>query len=352
MTTLFIITSFILLAILIVFLLFLLIGVYSISDSEPTSNSLSDASVITAVRNDDRIHRLDNKISHIKHDAEWVVVDDASSKPVHPTNADVLIRIHYRPEGRRKKQALRSGIRLSKGQTLAFIDADCVPSNQWLSRIVSPIFKGEADFVYGHSVMKGKGIGSRTAMFDHWLNSLLTFGMAGHGYHYNASGRSMAIKREVFFKTGEFKGHEDLPSGDDDLLLHEALQRGYKIKAIVSKTAVVFTEAPKTILSLVNQRARHVQTSFLYPWRIKLFLSTFWLAYFGSLIMSLTTLSFDIMIGFSLLVSRWLFLFLFMALSSPRLLYKANPFIPATDLLLFFVYIMVVFKQIQGCLNK
>ncbi|NPA33344.1 MAG: glycosyltransferase [Chlorobi bacterium] len=333
-----------------IFLGFLLYGIYSVpSDVAQESLSHEDISVITAVRNDERIYRLNEAMRQNREVQwfEWVVVDDGSEIPVSPTEADVLVRIHYRRSGRRKKQALRSGIRVSGGTVLAFTDADCVPSDGWLSSITIPIIEGKADLVYGHSVMKEDTFSSQVAIFDHWINSMLTFGLAGHNLHYNATGRSMAIRREVFFRTGEYSSHEEIPSGDDDLLLNEAIKMGYIPMAILNRESVVETDAPKGIWNLIKQRTRHVQTSFHYPFKVQFLLSLFWTSYFASLILPLLLLVVNWVWGLILLGIRWLTIAGFMHFSSNKLIYKPTFYIPATDLLLFFVYIMLIFTQAQ-----
>ncbi len=338
---------------LIIFLGFLLYGVYAVpSGSTHTEHNSADISVITAVRNDKRIHRLNEAIKQIRKvkSFEWVVVDDSSEVPVCPSETDVFVRIHYRRKGRRKKQALKSGIRISEGKVLAFIDADCFPTKDWLHIITSPILQGKADLVYGHSIMKGKTFGSKVAIFDHWINSMLTFGFAGHNLHYNATGRSMAIRREVFFRTGEFSSHEEIPSGDDDLLLHEAIKNGYMPMAILNRQSIVETDAPRGIMDLIKQRTRHIQTSFRYPFKIQFILSLFWASYFTNLFSIVAFLLFNWTMAIGLLALRWLTIEIFMLLSSKRLVYKPNFYIPATDLVLFFVYIVIALNQLQRTL--
>ncbi len=335
---------------LIIFLGFLLYGVYAVpSGFTPIEHEPADISVVTAVRNDKRINRLNEVIKQIRdiQNFEWVVVDDGSEIPICPSETNIFIRIHYRRAGRRKKQALKSGIRVSKGKVLAFIDADCIPTKNWLHIITSPIALGKADLVYGHSIMEGKTFGSKVAIFDHWINSMLTFGLAGYNLHYNATGRSMAIKREVFFRTGEFSSHEEIPSGDDDLLLNEALKKGYVPMAILNKQSIVKTDAPKRIWDLIRQRTRHVQTSFRYPFKLQLILSLFWLFYFTNLISIIVLLPFNWAFVIGLLTLRWFTIGICMLLSSNRLTYKPNLHLPATDFVLFFVYIMIALNQLQ-----
>ena len=64
-------------------------------------------------------------------------------------------------------------------------------------------------------------------------------------------------------------------SGDDDLLLREAVKNKMLIGTVVEQDAFVYSAAPKSFDEYFRQKKRHIQTSFHYLLKQKLFLG-FW----------------------------------------------------------------------------
>lgn len=80
---------------------------------------------------------------------EIIVVDDGSTDDTYTQAwpwADALVK---HPQRRGKGSALASGIRVAKGETLMFLDADLRESAAHAAELLGPIYRSEADMVIG-----------------------------------------------------------------------------------------------------------------------------------------------------------------------------------------------------------
>jgi cellulose synthase/poly-beta-1,6-N-acetylglucosamine synthase-like glycosyltransferase len=102
---------------------------------------------------------------------------------------------------------------------------------------------------------------------------LLAISAANFGLAYTASARNFSFKKNVFEKIGGYKNTTETISGDDDLLLREAVKKGLKVCTLTSPDSYVYSETKRTFKEYFSQRARHTQTSFHYPFKQKLILA-------------------------------------------------------------------------------
>ncbi len=114
---------------------------------------------------------------------------------------------------------------------------------------------------------------NKVSCYENFRSSLLAISAASFGQAYTASARSFGFKKDAFEKIGGFKNTTETISGDDDLLLREAVKKGVKVCALTSPGSYVYSDTKKTFKEYFSQRARHTQTSFHYPFKQKLFLA-------------------------------------------------------------------------------
>ena len=92
---------------------------------------------------------------------------------------------------------------------------------------------------------------------------------------YSAAARSFAFRKSAFEKVSGYSNTTETLSGDDDLLLREAVKNNMKIGTFTEPDSFVYSSAPKTCAEYFKQKKRHLQTSFYYLPKQKLFLA-FW----------------------------------------------------------------------------
>jgi len=105
---------------------------------------------------------------------------------------------------------------------------------------------------------------NRVSCFENLRSSVLTFSFSSLGLPYSSAARNFGFKKDSFYAIGGYKNTNYTLSGDDDLLLREAVKKKLKIGTITDPGSFVYSEAKKTFKEYFNQRARHTQTSFHY----------------------------------------------------------------------------------------
>ncbi|UCC39483.1 MAG: glycosyltransferase [Candidatus Aminicenantes bacterium] len=115
------------------------------------------------------------------------------------------------------------GIQKSQGDRVAFIDADCIPSSDWLSKIISWHRKGYR--VVGGSIANG----SHENIFSkaEYPLEILEFSPRNAKREVKfVSAANCSFSREIFDNQGLFP---DIRAGEDLVLCHKIAEKGEKI---------------------------------------------------------------------------------------------------------------------------
>lgn len=171
-----------------------------------------------------------------------------------------------------KKEALAAGIAASQGDVLVLLDADCAPVDaSWLVNMTQGA--GTAwDVGVGVSLPQPSGPMSfltRMQRLEARRLAQRAVGAVDAGQPYLAFGRNLAFTRDMWDRVGGFEAHLDVPSGDDDLWLQEAVKCGARVAAKTSQSAQTASEWPATWRLWRRQKTRHFTASPSYPWRVK-----------------------------------------------------------------------------------
>mgnify|MGYP002621326570 CR=1 FL=1 len=171
-----------------------------------------------------------------------------------------------------KKEALAAGIAASEGEVLVLLDADCVPlSTSWLldmTRGAGPAW----DVGVGISLPQGSESTTFLARMQRLEARRLAqraVGAVDAGQPYLAFGRNMAFTRDMWDRVGGFGTHLDVPSGDDDLWLQEALKCGARVVSKTDRSSQTASEWPATWRLWRRQKTRHFTASPSYPVHVK-----------------------------------------------------------------------------------
>ncbi len=249
-------------------------------------NQKLNFSVIIAAKNEENnisylIDSIEN-LNYPKENFEVIIVDDNSSdKTVELIQQKIKGKINYKLiiandkklEG--KKGALEIGIEVAQYNFIAITDADCKPQTNWLNEIAFGLDYGY-DFVFGVApIESGKKLAEKLAAFENLRNTFLSIAAVGLNVPYSASARSFAFRKTSFKRIGGYSKTIQTISGDDDLLLREAVKNKMLIGTITKPDAFVFSAAPKNFTEYFKQKKRHLQTSFYYLPKQKMFLG-FW----------------------------------------------------------------------------
>jgi hypothetical protein len=94
--------------------------------------------------------------------------------------------------------------------------------------------------------------------------------LANIGLPYSASARNFAFRKTSFNKIEGYKNTLQTLSGDDDLLLREAVKHKLSIGIVTKPNSFVFTKSKEDFKKYINQKSRHTSTSNYYSRKIKI----------------------------------------------------------------------------------
>lgn len=163
-----------------------------------------------------------------------------------------------------KKGALEFAINKARYPYILITDADCMPEKNWLLAY-SQKFRREYDLLFGLSpFIQTNNVINKISCLENLRSSILTFVLAKLELPYSAAARNLGFKKLSFENIGGFVNTLETQSGDDDLLIREAVKNKLRIGVVNSKNSSVFTNSKETLREYLNQKARHTKTSHHY----------------------------------------------------------------------------------------
>jgi glycosyltransferase involved in cell wall biosynthesis len=202
---------------------------------------------------------------------EIIVVDDGSTD-------DLAERVSALAEGwsgafRLVRQAnggpasaRNAGLRAARGELVAFVDADCVASQDWLEGVVGRLVVTGADGVGGPIVnVVGRGAVSR------YLGACQFFRhRTRHGRVDYLLTQNIVVRRAALLDVGGFVEREGAraPGAEDADLSFRLIERGYTL-LLADRGAVTHYGAPASVPALIRELYRYGRGSYAFSrdWR-------------------------------------------------------------------------------------
>jgi len=168
-------------------------------------------------------------------------------------------------KGKGKKQALRTGINISRGNLIITTDADCAMGKNWIRTIV-------AYYEMNHDDMIICPVQIKSAM--HFFGKLqdleylslqgITAGSVISKNPAMCNGANLAYTREAYLSHSD-NLHDEINSGDDIFLLHSLkTQNNSKISWLESRDVLVTTSSSSTFGAFLKQRGRWISKGKAY----------------------------------------------------------------------------------------
>ncbi|NOY79189.1 MAG: glycosyltransferase [Calditrichaeota bacterium] len=194
---------------------------------------------------------------------------------------------HYQknhPHKAYKKAAIQYGIEHTQGEIIATIDADCVAQPTWLEGIARH-YDDDVGMVSGYILIHPA---FEKTLF-HKIQSLEFLGLVttgagaiGIGHPVISNGANLSYRRRVFEEVDGFRDIDNVPSGDDDLLMQKIHHlTSWRIRFAIEKNTNTYTRPVETLKAFLNQRTRWASKSAHYRQKsLVAFLVSVYLYYF------------------------------------------------------------------------
>ncbi len=273
----------ILLIVFVYFSFLLFLSNQKLANSKTGKSSLLPVTLIISIKNEEQnvsglIENL-RQLNYPKENLEIILIDDNSSdrtfEMLNSLSKDSPVLRVLKAENKSlagKKGALSVGISHAKNSYIMITDADCRPEEYWLQFAAQKFSEGY-DFIFGVAPFyTDDSYANKISCFENLRNSILSFGLAGTGIYYSAAARNFGFKKESFVKIKGYSNTIETLSGDDDLLIREAVKNKLKIGMVTNAGSMVFSSAKKSLTEYFAQRSRHTKTSFYYLPKTKLIL--------------------------------------------------------------------------------
>lgn len=262
---------------------FLKIKFIALSKNNPLEQKIS---LIVAAKNEG--HNLEALIESIlsqnysEKNFELIIIDDHSNDSTYAIAQELVKNInnfHIIKSTNKvyhgKRGALQTGIDNSIYENIVITDADC-KANKGFLKSYSNKFNDNFDFIFGVAPLLQKNtFSNKLACFDNLWVHILSFSFSNIGLPYSAAARSFGFRKEAFKKIKGYENASDTISGDDDLLLREAVKKNLTIGTIIDPAAFVYTDSKNSLNEFIRQKSRHTTTSNYYSRKIKIMLG-FW----------------------------------------------------------------------------
>lgn len=281
-------------------------------------------SIIIAGKNEEKnlpglIESLKN-INYPVNQFEIVFVDDNSSDN---TLTVALEKLNELPNLRvipakdkiypGKKGALALGIKESQYDFLLITDADCIVGKNWLIGYEKKFNEGY-DFLFGNApFIKKPGLVNTISSFENLRTFFLYKTALKLNLPYSAAARNFGFRKSAFNKIKGYENTTETLSGDDDLLIREAVKNKMKIGFVEDNGSEVYSYAPDKFRDYLVQKTRHTKTSLYYLPVHKIMIAVWHLINLACL--------FSFPLGF---INNWLFLPSAIKIISDIIIVKTN----------------------------
>ena len=286
-------------------------------------NLLHISIVISAKNEADNISALINSLKNINYPQnkyEIILVDDSSTDltllKAESCRNDINNLKIVQAENKKypgKKGALEVGIQNAVNDYILITDADCIVSPGWLKEYSAKFSKGY-DFLFGNAPFsKQQGFVNTLSCFENLRTFFLYTTALRINIPYSAAARNFGFKKSSFNKIKGYENTNETISGDDDLLIREAVKNNMKIGYIPDKNASVYSSTPASIKDYLVQKTRHTKTSLYYLPVHKLFLGSWHLL---NIVLLLT-----LILGF---YNKWFFIPFIIKIAADIIIVKTN----------------------------
>ncbi len=157
-----------------------------------------------------------------------------------------------------KKNAIEAGLQLATGCLIVSTDADCQFHPDWLRTIAGFHQSTDAKFIAAPvKIDAGSSLLSKFQTLDFLVLQGITGAAVYKRFHTMCNGANLAYEKKIFYEVEGFRDIDDIPSGDDMLLMYK-IYRKYPghVRYLKNPRAIVLTKEAACWTEFVHQRIR------------------------------------------------------------------------------------------------
>ena len=226
--------------------------------------------VIIVMRNESKnivecLSSIDSQ-NWLPKNTEVIVVDDHSDDDslgivecYSPIN--VKIRTNKLSQKSGKKEGLKLALSMVNAEIVYFTDADCELMPEVVLRLIGKLVVGGFKAVFGPVMLKSNNVLGQLLIAENLNNQCVTEAFVRYSHPIMSNGANMMISRDaigLYRKTLE----SEIMSGDDVFF---AQIIGKQSTCVMSKSSIVWTNAPINFVEFINQRLRWASKTTDYP---------------------------------------------------------------------------------------
>ena len=194
---------------------------------------------------------------------EVIIVDDHSTD-----NTWHLLSSHHKsinlhamqlsPGNTGKKKAIELAVNAASGKLIVQTDADCTMSAEWLRSVAAFYEQTGAKFIAAPVLIRGgNSLRHVFESLDFLTLQTITGASVYKRFHTMCNGANLAFEKSAFQEVNGFAGIDQIPSGDDMLLMHK-IYSAYpdKVFYLKQRAAIVSTMPQPSWKHLFHQRVR------------------------------------------------------------------------------------------------
>lgn len=288
------------------------------SEKKPTTY----ISVVIAARNEEKniqsllesLHQQDYPFTQF----EVIIVNDHSTDKTQeildsiPITDLSVVKIDMTQENdisqSYKKLAIEKGIGAARGTLIVTTDADCRFSPAWLTTLAAFYEEKKAKFIAAPVRMEHRrGVLSVFQSLDFITLQGITAASVYRRFHSMCNGANLAYEKSAFYEVNGFEGIDNIPTGDDMLLMHKIyLRHPDRVFYLKSAATIVDTEPAPNWSSFFHQRIRWASKADQYQDK-----RIFWVL----LLVYVLNVCFLVLCIASFFKGTWFFLFLILLLA-------------------------------------
>ncbi len=237
----------------------------SIEDTRPVGKDQIKVSVIVPVYNADTslgdcLSALETQ-SFPRSQYEIIVADDGSTDNTANVarSFDILL---VQQSNRGPASARNTGASMASGEVLLFTDADCMPTRDWIARMLEPFDDPQVVAAKGAYLSSQKEVVARLVQIEYEEKYQR---LSRQKYTDFVDTYSAAYRKEAFESVGGFDTSFTVPSAEDQELSFRLAGRGYKM--VYASRAIVYHKHPSTWWRYIKRKSRFGYWRVLVHWK-------------------------------------------------------------------------------------